>query len=147
MAVASEKTAVERAMRRRCPASSEATGVGVASGWSMGRRADSPNRSCYHRAARSTRAFPRMANIKQQKKRVRIQARQRLENLRYRSTIKTLTKRLEAAAGAGDAEQISAEHRELVRTIDRATTRGALHRNTAARKKSQAAKIAAGASS
>jgi small subunit ribosomal protein S20 len=87
-----------------------------------------------------------MANIKQQRKRVRIQARQRLENLRYRSTIKTLTKRLEAAATDGDAERATAEHRELVRTIDRATARGALHRNTAARKKSQAAKIAAGAS-
>jgi small subunit ribosomal protein S20 len=83
-----------------------------------------------------------LANIKQQKKRVRIQARQRLENLRYRSTIKTLTKRLEAAAGTGDADRVAAEHRELVRTIDRAATRGALHRNTAARKKSQAAKIA-----
>lgn len=99
------------------------------------------------------RAFPRskprdlLANIKQQKKRVRIQARQRLENLRYRSTIKTLTKRLETAAGDGDAERIESDHRELVRTIDRAATRGALHRNTAARKKSQAAKMAAGASS
>ena len=88
-----------------------------------------------------------MANIQQQKKRVRIQARQRLENLRYRSTIKTLTKRLEAAAAEGDAERVASEHRELVRTIDRATTRGALHRNTAARKKAQAAKIAAGTSS
>ena len=85
-----------------------------------------------------------MANIKQQKKRVRIQGRERLENLRYRSTIKTLTKRLETAAADGDAERVAAEHRELVRTIDRATARGALHRNTAARKKSQAAKLAAG---
>ncbi len=88
-----------------------------------------------------------MANIKQQKKRVRIQARQRLENLRYRSTIKTLTKRLESAAGEGDAERIATEHRELVRTIDRAAARGALHRNTAGRKKSQAAKLVASASS
>jgi small subunit ribosomal protein S20 len=88
-----------------------------------------------------------MANIKQQKKRVRIQARERLENLRYRSTIKTLTKRLEVAAGEGDTERIAAEHRELVRTIDRAASRGALHRNTAARKKSQAAKLASGATS
>jgi small subunit ribosomal protein S20 len=88
-----------------------------------------------------------MANIKQQKKRVRIQARERLENLRYRSTIKTLTKRLEAAATGGDAEQVSSDHLELVRVIDRATSRGALHRNTAARKKSQAAKIAARAGS
>ena len=88
-----------------------------------------------------------MANIKQQKKRVRIQARQRLENLRYRSTIKTLTKRLEVAAADGDADAVATEHRELVRTIDRATARGALHANTAARKKSQAAKSAAGKTS
>ncbi len=87
-----------------------------------------------------------MANIKQQKKRVLTQERERLENLRYRSTIKTLTKRLETAAGDSDAERTAAEHRQLVRTIDRATARGALHRNTASRKKSQAAKIAAGAS-
>ena len=85
-----------------------------------------------------------MANIKQQKKRVRIQARQRLENLRYRSTVKTLTKRLQVAAADGDADRVTEEHRELVRTIDHATARGALHRNTAARKKSQAARIAAG---
>ena len=88
-----------------------------------------------------------MANIKQQKKRVRTQARERLENLRYRSTIKTLTKHLESAAAAADADRVTAEHTELVRTIDRATSRGALHRNTAARKKSQAAKIVAGSSS
>jgi small subunit ribosomal protein S20 len=88
-----------------------------------------------------------MANIKQQRKRVRIQERQRSENLRYRSTIKTLTKRLEAAVADGDEERIASEHRELVRTIDRAATRGALHRNTAARKKSHAARLTATAGS
>jgi len=87
-----------------------------------------------------------MANIKQQKKRVGIQERQRMENLRYRSTIKTLTKRLEAAVADADAERVSAEHHELVRTIDRAAGRGALHRNTAARKKSRAARLVASAS-
>ena len=85
-----------------------------------------------------------MPNIKQQKKRVRTAARQRLENLRYRSTIKTLTKRLEAAVADGDAAAIATEHRKLVRWIDRAVSRGALHRNTAARKKSQAARLVAG---
>jgi small subunit ribosomal protein S20 len=85
-----------------------------------------------------------MANIKQQKKRVRTAARQRVENLRYRSTVKTLTKRLEAAVRNGNADEVSTEHRELVRWIDRAIARGALHRNTAARKKAQAAKIVAG---
>ena len=82
-----------------------------------------------------------MPNIKQQEKRVRIAARQRLENVRYRSTVKTLTKRLQALVADGDAEQVAEAHRELVRTIDRAAARGALHRNTAARRKSQAARI------
>lgn len=84
-----------------------------------------------------------MANIKQQKKRVLTQERQRTENLRYRSTIKTLTKRLESAVSEADAERVATEHRELVRTIDRAATRGALHANTAARKKSRAARLVA----
>jgi small subunit ribosomal protein S20 len=88
-----------------------------------------------------------MPNIRQQKKRVRLAARQRLENLRYRSTVKTLTKRLENAVADGDAETAAAEHRELVRTIDRAAAKGALHNNTAARKKARAARIAAGAGS
>ena len=94
---------------------------------------------------RSVAAPFRMANIKQQKKRVETASRQRLENLRYRSTIKTLAKRLERAVEDGDGDRVTAEHRELVRTIDRAVSRGALHRNTAARKKSQAARVVAGA--
>jgi len=85
-----------------------------------------------------------MANIKQQKKRVRTAAEERLENLRYRSTIKTLAKRLQGIAAEGDAATIEAEHKNLVKWIDRAVTRGALHRNAGARKKSQASRIAAG---
>lgn len=84
-----------------------------------------------------------MPNIKQQKRRVDIAARQRLENLRYRSTIKTLTKRLERASQEG-GDAVADEHRELVRWIDRAASRGALHRNAAARKKAQAARLVAG---
>ena len=84
-----------------------------------------------------------MPNIKQQKKRVRTAAEERLENLRYRSTIKTLTKRLATAVEGGDEDAIKTEHRSLVQLIDRAVTRGALHKNTAARKKSQAARLAA----
>jgi len=52
-----------------------------------------------------------MANIKQQKKRVGIQERQRTENLRYRSTIKTLTKRLEAAVAERRAPRARADDR------------------------------------
>jgi small subunit ribosomal protein S20 len=84
-----------------------------------------------------------MPNIKQQKKRVRIAARERLENLRYRSTVKTLTRRLRTAVDGGDTKTIEAEHKLLVSTIDRAAAHGALHKNAAARKKSQAQRLAA----
>jgi small subunit ribosomal protein S20 len=87
-----------------------------------------------------------MPNIQQQKKRVRIAGRQRDENIRYRSTVKTLTKRLQAAVESGDADAIAAEHHTLVRWVDRAASRGALHANTAARKKAQAARLVADAS-
>jgi len=85
-----------------------------------------------------------MANIKQQKKRVRTAAIERLENLRYRSTVKTLTRRLQSAVTEGDADRVAATHVELQRWIDRAAARGALHRNAAARKKAQAARLVRG---
>ena len=85
-----------------------------------------------------------MPNIRQQEKRVRTAERERLENLRYRSTVKTLTKRLESVAGAGDQDAVAAEHLQLVRTIDKAASRGALHKNTAARKKARAARLVSG---
>ena len=84
-----------------------------------------------------------MPNIKQQEKRVRSASRQRLENLRYRSSVKTLQRRLADAIADGDAEQVAAAHKELVKMLDRAASRGALHKNTAARKKSQAARAVA----
>lgn len=84
-----------------------------------------------------------MPNIEQQKKRVRTASRERLQNLRYRSTVKTLSRRLEAAIEEGDANVAETEYRELVRTLDKAVSKGALHRNTAARRKAQAAKLVA----
>jgi small subunit ribosomal protein S20 len=86
-----------------------------------------------------------MPNIKQQEKRVRVAARQRLENLRYRSTIKTLARRLDEAVADRDADAVAAAHRRLVQMVDRAAARGAIHRNTAARRKAQAARVVAGA--
>jgi small subunit ribosomal protein S20 len=83
-----------------------------------------------------------MPNIKQQEKRVHTAARERLQNLRYRSTVKTLTKRLQMAVEDGDAAAIASEHRTLVRWIDKAASKGAIHKNAAARKKAQAARLA-----
>jgi small subunit ribosomal protein S20 len=88
-----------------------------------------------------------MPNIKQQKKRVRTAGEERLENLRYRSSIKTLSKRLATSVEGGDQAAVDGGHRALVQLIDRAVSRGALHRNAGARKKSQAAKLAARAAS
>jgi small subunit ribosomal protein S20 len=87
-----------------------------------------------------------MANIHSQKKRILRSERERLENKRYTSTIKTYFRRLEAALAGDDAEQAEAEHRRLVQLIDKAVKRGALHRNTGARKKSRAAKLRRGES-
>ncbi len=87
-----------------------------------------------------------MANSRQQKKRIRLTARERLQNLRFRSTVKTITKRLETAVEAGDKDQIAEEHLQLQRWIDRAVSHGALHRNAGARKKAQASRLAGGAS-
>ncbi|MBD0317716.1 MAG: 30S ribosomal protein S20 [Thermoleophilia bacterium] len=82
-----------------------------------------------------------MPNIKQQERRVRSAARQRHANLRWRSTAKTLFKRLERAVEDGDAARVEEEHRRVVRWLDRASARGALHPNRAARKKAQAAQL------
>lgn len=82
-----------------------------------------------------------MANIHSQKKRILRTERERLENRRYTSAIKTYFRRLEAAVAEKDAATADTEHRELVSTIDKAVKRGALHRNNGARKKSRAARL------
>jgi small subunit ribosomal protein S20 len=88
-----------------------------------------------------------MANIHSQEKRILRSERERLENRRYTSAIKTYFRRLTAALEEGDDAKADVEHRELVSLIDKAVKRGALHRNTAARKKSRAARLRAGDSS
>jgi len=61
--------------------------------------------------------------------------------------VKTHFRRLESAVEAGDADSIASEQRDLVSKIDKAAQKGALHKNTAARKKSKAARIASGSAS
>jgi small subunit ribosomal protein S20 len=85
-----------------------------------------------------------MANIHSQKKRILRAERERLENRRYTSSIRTYFRRLQAAVAAGDDDTAASEHRTLVQAIDKAVKRGALHRNTGARKKSRAARVLRG---
>jgi small subunit ribosomal protein S20 len=87
-----------------------------------------------------------MANIASQRKRIVRATRERDENRRLTSAVKTHFRRLEEAASGGDGDAADAEHRRLVSRIDKATRTGALHRNTAARKKARAARIRARAS-
>jgi small subunit ribosomal protein S20 len=86
-----------------------------------------------------------MANIASQEKRIHRAERERQENRRYTSAMRTYFRRLRAAVDAGDDTTADAEHRALVSQIDRAVARGGLHRNAGARKKSQAARARAGA--
>jgi small subunit ribosomal protein S20 len=86
-----------------------------------------------------------MANIHSQKKRNQRTARERHENRRRVSRVKTYFRRLREAVYDDDAERAEAEHTELVSAIDKAVKSGALHRNNGARKKSRAARIRTGA--
>src|SRR5581483_4554674 len=120
MPVASEKIAVERASRR---AGRAATGVAagsvspapvvVASSATPTNvtRGAATSLLWYPSRARRSGHSHEMPNIKQQKKRVRTAAEERLANLRYRSTIKTLAKRLATAAEGGDSAAVESEHR------------------------------------
>ena len=82
-----------------------------------------------------------MANIASQKKRILRSERERVENRLLTSTVKTYFRRLESAVEGGDATAIEGEHRALVSKIDKAVQKGAMHKNTGARKKSRAARL------
>lgn len=84
-----------------------------------------------------------MANIASQEKRIRRAERERQENRRYTSAMKTYFRRLEDAVRAGDAERAEAEQRELVSRVDRAVARGAMHKRAGGRRKARAARLRA----
>jgi small subunit ribosomal protein S20 len=85
-----------------------------------------------------------MATTASQEKRIRRAERERRENRRYTSAMKTYFRRLEEAVRAGDAERASVERRALDSQIDRAVARGGLHKRAGARKKARAARTQAG---
>ncbi len=88
-----------------------------------------------------------MANIASQRKRNARTERERVENRRFTSAVRTHVKRLESAIADGDSDAIDSEHRTLVSRIDKAVQKGAMHRNTGARKKARAARNRAAAAS
>jgi small subunit ribosomal protein S20 len=82
-----------------------------------------------------------VANIHSQEKRIHRAERERIENRRRTSQVKTWFRRLEDAVGKNDSATADSEHRSLVSRIDSAVKTGALHRNNGARKKARAARI------
>jgi small subunit ribosomal protein S20 len=84
-----------------------------------------------------------VANIKQQKKRILTNEKARQRNKAVKSSLKTAVRKFNAAAEAGDAEQAATLAREAGRKLDKAASKGVIHKNQAANRKSAIAKRAA----
>lgn len=80
-----------------------------------------------------------MANIKSQKKRVITNEKRRIRNKEYRTALKTFIKRFNAAVEGDDDALAQTEYRNAARALDKAVSKGILHRNNAANKKSSMA--------
>ena len=78
-----------------------------------------------------------MPNIKSAKKRVKVTAVKTLQNKMFRTQLKTDIKKYQAAVAAGDTALAQATYKAAVKKIDQAAARGIIHKNAAARKKSQ----------
>ena len=84
-----------------------------------------------------------MANIKSQKKRILTNEKARLRNKDVKSSVKTAVRKFREAADAGDAAAASALAQEATRALDKAASKGVIHKNQAANRKSAISKRAA----
>lgn len=78
-----------------------------------------------------------MPNIKSAKKRVRVIESKTLQNKMYRSALKTEIKKFDATVASGDVEAAQNAYKVAVKKVDQAAAYGIIHKNAAARKKSQ----------
>ncbi|MBL7500135.1 30S ribosomal protein S20 [Frankia sp. CNm7] len=81
-----------------------------------------------------------MANIKSQIKRIRTNEQARLRNKAVKSELKTVVRRFREAADAGDVETATASLKVASQKLDKAVSKGVIHANQAANKKSAMAK-------
>ncbi len=84
-----------------------------------------------------------MANIKSQVKRIKTNEKARLRNKSVLSAIKTAIRKFRDAAAKGDTAAITTELRAASQALDVAVSKGVIHKNSAANKKSSMAKAAA----
>ena len=84
-----------------------------------------------------------MANIKSQIKRIKTNEKARLRNKSVKSSLKTAVRKFREAAEQGDAQQAAELQRAAARQLDKAVSKGVIHKNQAANRKSAIAKQAA----
>ena len=77
-----------------------------------------------------------MPNIKSSSKRVLLSQKAAAKNKAAKSLMKTNIKKFDAAASSGDKETVDNAYKTAVKTVDRAATKGLIHKNKAARRKS-----------
>lgn len=82
-----------------------------------------------------------MPNIKSAKKRVKVTEVKTLQNKMFKSAMKASVKKYKAAVDAGNKDLAEKTYADAVAMVDRAVTKGILHKNNAARKKSQFTKL------
>ena len=82
-----------------------------------------------------------MPNIKSAKKRVKVTETKTLQNKMFKSAMKTSIKKYKAAVAEGNKELAEKTYLEAVGMVDRAVSKGIIHKNNAARKKSQYTKL------
>ena len=82
-----------------------------------------------------------MPNIKSAKKRVEVSERNLISNVAVKSSVKTAVKRVLEAIKLADATKITSALNKAYSVIDKAVSKGVLHRNTAARKKSRITRL------
>ena len=85
-----------------------------------------------------------MANIKSQIKRIKTNEIARKRNVAVRSALKTQVRRFRTAADAGDSAKAIVLARAAARQLDKAASKGVIHKNQAANRKSGMAKQVAG---
>jgi len=81
-----------------------------------------------------------VANIKSQIKRNRQNEKRRLRNKSVKSSLKTAVRKFNEATAAGDVETATALMRDASRKLDKAVSKGVIHKNQAANRKSSIAK-------
>ncbi|MCM1010622.1 MAG: 30S ribosomal protein S20 [Fusobacterium sp.] len=81
-----------------------------------------------------------MANIKSAKKRILVAEKNRLRNVAFKSSIKTAVKKVLECANAGQQDELKTALSKAYQLCDKAVSKGILHKNTAARKKSRLTK-------